>query len=338
MRCVRTMTNELLDKSGFMANEFSVVFGPPDKQMPADYFLSNYRSIMIRYISDGNPSDDTKTSYFSAIDLYLDWCKKLNLNPFKVTEQQMLYYRSVLINNKYKASTIKFRLTAIRRFYYVAIKYKMIETNPAMDVHAQRDPDAYIPVLQFLTADQLNKLIDSIDINDDNNEKALRNKVMIYLMAVEGLRTVEIHRMNTQDINNELGAIYIRGKGHNDMIYPTATTMKLLSKYINIRTYQPVYPTPVFTSTSNRSSGKRLSRQRIRSNISEILDAVQLKNPGKACHMLRHTCGTLLYSETKDLQVVKQVLRHRNIEITSRYAHVQDGMLKRYTTAIPVKP
>ena len=183
------MANELLDKSGFMANEFSVVFGPPDKQMPADYFLSNYKSIMIRYISDGNPSDDTKTSYFSAIDLYLDWCKKLNLNPFKVTEQQMLYYRSVLINNKYKASTIKFRLTAIRRFYYVAVKYKMIETNPAIDVHAQRDHDAYIPVLQFLTVTQLNKLIDSIDISD-NDEKALRNKVMIYLMGVEGLRTV----------------------------------------------------------------------------------------------------------------------------------------------------
>ena len=53
--------------------------------------------------------------------------------------------------------------------------------------------------------------------------------------------------------------------------------------------------------------------------------------------MLRHTCGTLLYKETKDLQVVKEVLRHKSVEMSSKYAHVQDAMLKRYTEAIPIK-
>lgn len=76
----------------------------------------------------------------------------------------------------------------------------------------------------------------------------------------------------------------------------------------------------------------------IRDSIDKALKQLELKAPGKSCHMLRHTCGTLLYKETKDLQVVKQVLRHRNIEMTSRYSHVQDAMLNRYTKAIPVKP
>lgn len=329
------MANELIDKNGFIDNEFSVVFGPdPNKQMPEDYFLRNYKVIIMRYISNGNPSDDTKHSYYSAIDAFLDWCHKIRLNPFKVTEQQMLYYRSMLINEKYKASSVKFKLTAIRRFYYVAVKYNMIKVNPAVDVKAQKDPDNFMPVIQFFTSKQLGTLIDFIDESD---EIGLRNKTMIYLMAVEGLRTVEIHRMNVQNIDFNLGTIYIQGKGHNDMIYPSEETLKLLDRYINIRTYKPVYPTPVFTSTSNRNKGGRMARQNIRWNITNLLEEVHLKRPGKACHILRHTCGTLLYAETKDIQIVKQVLRHKTIEMTSRYSHVVDGMAKRYTSAIPIK-
>lgn len=329
-------SKDLMPNNDFVTNEFNVVFGSNENiiMQPA-YFLANYASIIKRYISNGNPSKDTMRSYCSAIDAFLDWCKKVNLNPFSANEQHILYYRSMLINQEYKAVSIKFKLTCLRRFYFVAQKYKLIETNPVIDVHAQRDPDAYVPVLKYLTAKQLNKLIDSLD---ESNEKILRTKAIVYLMAIEGLRTVEVHRMNTQDINFELSTIYIRGKGHNDMIYPCPDTMKILAKYVNNRTYVPSYPTPVFTSTSNISKGQRISRQKIRASIDKALEDLKLKEPGKSCHMLRHTCGTLLYSETKDLQVVKQVLRHRNIEMTSRYSHIQDGMLKRYTSAIPVKP
>ena len=50
--------------------------------------------------------------------------------------------------------------------------------------------------------------------------------------------------------------------------------------------------------------------------------------------MLRHTCGTLLYKDTKDLQIVKEVLRHSDINITSKYAHVYNQMNKRYSSTI----
>ena len=38
------------------------------------------------------------------------------------------------------------------------------------------------------------------------------------LMALEGLRTVEVHRMSVNDINWEMKTIHIHGKGHNDFI------------------------------------------------------------------------------------------------------------------------
>ena len=115
-------------------------------------------------------------------------------------------------------------------------------------------------------------------------------------------------------------------------------SFRCYKKYINVRTTNLDFPTPVFTSISNNSKGHRLSRHNIRESVDETLEKLELKSSGKSCHMLRHTCGTLLYKETKDLQVVKKVLRHRSIEMASRYSHIQDAMLSGFTKAIPIKP
>ena len=329
------MDNNKLVNQDFYNEEFKKIFdNSGSNRINPGYFLSNYKSLMRRYIANGNPSLDTCRSYFSAIDQFLDWCEQVKMNPFNINEQHLLYYRSILINNNFSAPSVKFKLTAIRRFYYVARKYKLVNENPAEDVHAQRDPDAYMPVVKYITDDQLQDLLDSFDEND---EIELRTKAIISLMALEGLRTIEVHRLNEDDIDFRRKTIYVRGKGHNDLIYPRQDTLDILNKYINKRYVIRTFDTPVFTSTSNNNKGNRISRQNIRNFVDEILTKQGLKKPGESCHMFRHTCGTLLYSKTKDLQVVKEVLRHRSIEVTSRYAHIQDAMLKRYTEAIPIK-
>lgn len=330
------MNNKLVSQD-FYNEEFKKVFSnSEDNRIAPEYFLSNYRFMMIRYIANGNPSEDTKKSYYSAIDNFLLWCKHVGMSPFNIKEQHILYYRSMLINRVMKPASVKFNLTAIRRFYYVAFKYRLIDENPALDVHAQRDPNAYLPVIKYITPPQLQSLVDSLN---DNNEIDLRTKTIIYLMAVEGLRTVEIYRMNESDINFNNNSILIRGKGHNDYIYPTDATIELLRKYLKIRKLAANnYSIPVFTSLSNNSLGKRLSRRHIRTYIDEALRRVNLKAAGNSCHMLRHTCGTLVYSQYHDLQIVKQVLRHRSIEMSSKYSHIEDAMFKRYTKAIPVHP
>lgn len=151
------MAGEILTDD-FIQKEYAYVFGnKPD--MDPHYFLSHYPKLMERYISNGKPSEDTKRSYISAIQRYLNWCETLRLNPLNATEQQIIYYRGVLVNQNFKPSAIRAYLTAIRRFYYVAIKYGLIKENPAVDVHAQRDPNAYLPIIKYLTLNQLQNLL-----------------------------------------------------------------------------------------------------------------------------------------------------------------------------------
>ena len=100
----------------------------------------------------------------------------------------------------------------------------------------------------------------------------------------------------------------------------------LLQAYLKIRPFDfafiDEFGEPVFTTLTNQVKGKRMDRRGIRYNVDKWLTKAGLKKEGISCHMLRHTCGTLLYKDTKDLQIVKQVLRHSNVNITSKYAHI----------------
>ena len=68
--------------------------------------------------------------------------------------------------------------------------------------------------------------------------------------------------------------------------------------------------------------------------LKKALTEAGLKQPGYACHLFRHSCGTNLYQETKDLRVVQETLRQRSPKVTAKYAHVHDRMERRYTRGI----
>ena len=45
-----------------------------------------------------------------------------------------MYYRDYLIKANFKKGSIKVKLNAIKQFYNLAVKLKLIEINPAKDV------------------------------------------------------------------------------------------------------------------------------------------------------------------------------------------------------------
>ena len=303
------------------------------------YFIEYYKEYVYPYIAAGKPSKDTLAAYHSAIDQFLEYCNKRRLLPLRVKEYDILKYREYLYDRAYQDTTVALKLAALRKFYHVAKKFEFVKNNPLQDIKGSLSQADIIT--KYLTKETLQTVISSLLTHQELRN--IRNTAIFVLMALEGLRTVEIHRMNEEDIDFINGIIYIRGKGHSDMIYPREDTMYILGQYIQRKT-QSVVPNrpervgrPVVVSLSNHNNFNRISRDGIRRSIDAILKEFGLKKHGISCHVLRHTCATLLYEQTKDLQVVKETLRHKSVQMSSKYAHVQDRMTKRYTNAIPIK-
>lgn len=305
-----------------------------------DYYVKNYLSFLGRYISNGRPSMDTMNSYRSAIEQFLQWCHVAHIHPLRATENHIIYYRQWLYERNYKSVSIRAKLSAIQRFFFVASKLKLITDNPASEVKVPLDHSREMSATNYFTGEQLQLLFDHI-VAEQDDLKVIRDTAMLMLMGCEGLRTIEICRLSEEDINWGLQTILIKGKGHNDLIYPREDTMAILKEYIDKKpknTKNEEIVTPLFVNLSRYKKYHRITRDGVRRAINSIMSNAGLKMPGKSCHTLRHTCGTLVYEKTKDLQAVKEILRHRDPKVTSIYAHVMRRQTDRYTKTIPIKP
>ena len=85
---------------------------------------------------------------------------------------------------------------------------------------------------------------------------------------------------------------------------------------------------PLILSGSNLHQFGRISRTGLRWIMNEALKRAGMKRKGQSCHILRHSCATNLYADTKDLKKVQAALRHKSSNITARYAKTYDSMNK----------
>ncbi len=296
--------------------------------------MFDYQNFLPRYIAGGSPSEDTLKHYNTEIDNFLNWCTDNGYNPLEdVEEQEAFQYLDYLSKAEYSAASINLKICAARTFYFVAIRLKITRFNPFENVKPKKP--AYDDTdFDYFTLEELKEICNSITSRNDPTAK--RDLAIFMLMSVEGLRTVEIHRLNDSDISFEKGSIFIHGKGKDSYIYPCKDSMDILKNYIDNRPSPSAdeFGTPTFIGYSAKFFGQRISRNGIRWSINHILLAVDKKKKGSSCHTLRHSCGTNLYTETKDLRLVQETLRHTDPKTASRYAHIIDRQTERKTSII----
>ena len=318
----------------------SNTFLPPDylreSSISPDDFIKNFARFLPLYIRGNRPAQDTLANYESSIRLFLSWCMEtMGMHPFAVHDMHMRLYVTYLKQNKgFMDTTVALKISAIRTFYKMAIKLGFISQNPCDDIET---PVPRISDMDFkyYTVEQIQDICDIF--RKESPLMCARNQLAVYLMGVEGLRSIEVIRLNDEDINYQDQAIYIRGKGHDGMIFPCAQTFETLTKYISLRGPVPKENnkfTPTIICLGNRAYGKRITRNGLRLVMNKALEQAGLKYPGHSCHTFRHSCATNLYHETRDIRVVQETLRHVNPNITARYTHVHDRKEKRYTSMV----
>lgn len=295
---------------------------------------SEIRNELPMYVAGGSPSEDTLRHYNTEIDNFLKWCNDNDYEPLvDIDEKEAFQYLHFLTEQKYALTSINLKIAAAKTFYFVASKLKLSDKNPFEDVKPKtahpEDADFH-----FFKTEEIKVIIDYI--LQRNDIAVDRDISMIMLMAVEGLRTVEVHRMSDKDIDWKNNRILVHGKGRDSYIYPCYDTLELLRKYLECRPTptDDELGTPTFIGYSKKFFGERISRNGIRFSINEILKAVGMKQKGDSCHVLRHSCGTNLYSQTKDLRLVQETLRHTNPQTTARYTHIVDRIEDRQTNKI----
>lgn len=143
-----------------------------------------------------------------------------------------------------------------------------------------------------------------------------RLKAILCLLTLQGLRQIEIVRLNVKDVDLVAQTAQILGKGRDDKeaiaLHPE--TVKAIQTYLATNT---IADGPLFVSRSNHGKNQRLTTRGLRGLVKRLLTQLAIK---KTTHGFRHYFVTRLIEAYKaDLLMVAHYTRHRSIETLQIY-------------------
>ena len=278
----------------------------------------NYIDKFLEYLkSVKKHSDNTIISYQDDLK---ELASVLNNNIIDINEEDIKKYLNYLYDKSYNKNTISRKLSGVRSFYNYLYNHDIIKTNYFTDVH---NPKKMRSLPHYLKANEIDKVL------DNTNEVTLygeRNKLIVELLYVTGLRVSELVNIKLKDIDKYNKSIKILGKGSKErIVYYEDNCSKLLNKYLN-NTRRKLDKNNSEYLLLNKF-GNKLSTRMIRNILNNLTIGTSIEQIYP--HMIRHTFATTMLNNGADLMTVKELLGHESINTTSIYTHVTNEQIRK---------
>ena len=266
-------------------------------------------------------SDPTLTAYKKGIAVFTAWVEDRGLAGRAVRPSHIREFKFDL-SKEYKPQTVNLRLSAVRSFYRFLVNTDRIPFNPAGQVEGMKRSKSKRHKREALTSEEVLAVLNSCD---PTTAKGARDRAIIMLMAFAGLRVIEIHRANIDNLKTEKGrqVLEIQGKGRieaDEIAVIQRNQENVLMDWIAYRK-KLAGDQSLFVSLSNRSKGKRMSLRSIRLMIKKRYSAVGVVGENKSSHSLRHSAITTYIKNGGDLLGAQRLARHVSPETTLGYIH-----------------
>ena len=284
---------------------------------------NDFRSqeLVAEWIKFADVAERTQKNYNGALKQFFKFIAENQIvNP---TRDTVIAFRDELLKTQ-KSSTVQLKMAAIKLFFkFLELKgiYKNIAVNvksPKVSTDHKRDA---------LKAEDAKQVINNIDTS---SSKGKRNKAIVTLMMICGLRSCEVVRANIGDLVNTCGKLFLHVHGKNrsdksDMVAIPAAVENLIRDYFSTRD-DINDDSPLFTSTSNRNHGQRLQTQTISRMTKAAFRANGFNSSRLTCHSCRHTAALTMLMNNVSLLKIQMILRHKQISTTQIYLNHLDRL------------
>ena len=271
------------------------------------YTLKNYRGdfkIFLSFMSSNNMETDIDKIEVTDIRKYIVFLKK---------------------EKNYANKTIRRKINSLKSFFNFLVSQDYLVQNPMRGITAPKK-EKRIP--KYFTEKQVKLILDTAKKSDD--DFALRNYILIKLIAVTGIRRQEAVDLDFKDVDFGKNTIKIKGKGNKERIVPISEEFSEdLWTYFQSRL--PLKNQAMFIT----STGNRIHSSRAHTIFVDILKKVGLNNKGLSLHSLRHSYATMLIQNGVDIAAVQELLDQEDINTTTVYAHTTTEHLKEQVAKLP---
>ena len=260
--------------------------------------------------------DEWKCATQAAITTwYHRVCDLLALHRYMIehdempTKQTVLMYYDDMRGRGVRESSIRATHIRIKAFFdYLAING--IYPDVLKGIHL-KTPDYREKTC--LTAQEVNILL--MRITD------VRDKTMISLMVLCGLRCVEISEMQWGDIDGDRLVVRGKGRANKAAVVVLPMSVQKLLRELKTTTHGETNDDDYVFVSEKRRVCIQLSAMNVSKLVRYILRTRMPEKKGITPHGLRHTAITLAIEAGMDIHRVSRFARHKSIATTSVYLH-----------------
>ena len=265
----------------------------------------------------------TVEAYTRDLRQFYEWCSRHGFWQAEVPkDEQVRRYLDSLYDSGLAGRSIGRHLVSLRNFYKFLLAENQIGADPTALIPLPRQWKA-LP--KYLNRDQVERI--TTPAVDADGPQRLRDQAMCELLYASGLRVSELCRLETADLNAELGVLRVLGKGNKQRMVPVGKeALRAIAGYLATARPQ-ILKSRVSKHLFVTARGGPLTRQ-------GFWKALGLRGrragifKGLSPHVLRHTFATHLLEGGADLRSVQTMLGHADISTTQIYTHVARSRLR----------
>ncbi len=275
------------------------------------------------YLKDEkNYSDYTITNYSIDIEEFYVFLKKENITRLQDVDYKVLRkYLNYMTENKYSNKTISRKLSSLRTFFKYLVKKEIINDNPMILISNPKE-EKKLP--KYLNYGEIEKIL---EIPNKETTLGLRNACILEILYSTGIRVSELVNLKIRDIDFYNKKIRVLGKGNKERIVLFGNRCEnLLERYI--KESRAVLNKNKVEYLFLNNLGQNISVRSIENIIDKIEKEACLKF-SISPHVFRHTFATHLLDNGADLNSVKELLGHENLNTTAIYTHVSNERLRK---------
>ena len=266
----------------------------------------------INYLSSEKRfSIHTITSYSNDINqfaLFLSEEYQIVSDISEVNFQIVRSWIASLLGQGVVPRSVNRKISTLKTYFKFLIREGVIHESPMLKVVAPKSKKR-LPL--FIEEDQIESLLNEVEFDDGFIGE--RDKLIIELFYVTGIRISELINIKISDINFDNNLVKVLGKRNKERLIPLSSRIVkefqfFIEKY-NIGHY-------LFTNLGGTKVYTKLVYRVVNKYIGKI-SSINKKSP----HVLRHTFATHMLNNGADINAIKELLGHANLSATQVYTH-----------------
>lgn len=233
-----------------------------------------------------------------------------------------------LMESKVSPRSVNRKLSTLKSFYKYLLRIGEVASNPLNKIVG---PKITKPLPVFVSGVDLDNILDGM--KSDNSFESTRNRLILELFYVTGMRRAELIGLKDVDVDFFSGTVLVTGKRNKQRIIPVSNDVKAaLTNYINLRNDEIANLSGfLFVKEDGQPIYPMLAHRIVSSSLQQI-STLAKTSP----HVLRHSFATGMLNNGADINAVKELLGHSSLAATEIYTHTSFEELKNiYNKAHP---